>query len=58
MVDIYGMGALLYEMIYGFPPFYSSNTDKMFEDIMNKQLTFPSDVKISSELKVLLGFNL
>ena len=54
-VDFYGMGALLYEMIFGFPPFYTSNTNKMFQDIMQKQLTFPSEMKISSELKSLLS---
>ena len=56
-VDFYGMGALLYEMVFGFPPFYQQNTDKMFQDIMQKKLSFPSQIKISIELKQLLSFN-
>ena len=40
-VDYYGLGALLYEMIFGFPPFYSNNHTKMIGDILQKQVVFP-----------------
>ena len=33
-VDFYGLGCLLYEMIFGFPPYYNEKTNKMFIDII------------------------
>ncbi len=53
-VDYYGLGALLYEMMFGFPPFYSEDTSKMYRDIVEKRLTFPQSTKITQELASLL----
>ena len=30
MLDYYCLGALLYEFVVGFPPFYSHDKDKIF----------------------------
>jgi serine/threonine protein kinase len=37
-VDWWCMGAVLYEMVYGLPPFYSRNTTEMYQNILNKPL--------------------
>ena len=54
-VDYYGMGALLYEMVYGYPPFYTQDTNKMFKDILQKKVIYPDDIAISPDLKMLLS---
>ena len=29
-VDFYALGAFLYEMLYGLPPYYTTDRDEMF----------------------------
>ena len=37
-VDWWTLGAVLYEMLYGLPPFYSRETPVMYDAILNKPL--------------------
>lgn len=51
-VDWWSLGALLYEMITGLPPFYSNNRETMFEKIMRAELTFPTYISPVSVIYV------
>lgn len=48
------MGALLYELVTGLPPYYSTNQEEIYENIVNSEITFPSNVYLSIEIKNLL----
>ncbi|XP_077366723.1 serine/threonine-protein kinase Sgk1 isoform X2 [Festucalex cinctus] len=43
-VDWWCLGAVLYEMLYGLPPFYSRNTAEMYDNILNKPLQLKANI--------------
>lgn len=46
--DWWSFGVLMYELLFGYPPFYDKDQDKMFNLIQLGELKFPSDIKVSS----------
>ena len=41
-IDYYSLGALIYEMILGLPPHYTTDRDEMFRRIIEDPIKFPS----------------
>lgn len=54
-VDWWSLGTMLYEMLFGIPPFYSENQNEMYEKILSAPLEFPEEVEFSDEGKDLLS---
>jgi len=47
-VDWWCLGAVLYEMLYGLPPFYSKDTLEMYQNILNKPLRLRTNISIQA----------
>ena len=51
MADWWSYGTLVYEMLFGIPPFFCENVEKMYELITKAELRFPKKFKVSDEAK-------
>ena len=47
--DIYGIGCVLYEMLIGEPPYFDEDIEKLFDNIKNAKIKFPSFVSKNSK---------
>lgn len=55
MTDWWAFGILIFEMVYGSPPFYNRDHEKMFQDIVNRELFFDNiKTDVSDQCKNLI----
>ena len=52
--DWWSYGTLIFEMLFGIPPFFSENVEKMYEYITKAPLRFPKKIEVSDSAKDLL----
>lgn len=49
--DWWALGILIYEMLFGIPPFYSSNVQQMYRKAIREKVVFKKTVNVSDEAK-------
>lgn len=57
MSDWWSVGCILFEFLYGYPPFHGATPDEVFENILARRISWPDeeDFEVSSEAKDLMN---
>ncbi|KAI9730487.1 MAG: rim15, signal transduction response regulator [Claussenomyces sp. TS43310] len=57
MSDWWSVGCILFEFLYGYPPFHGSTPDQVFENILARRVSWPEEGEhdVSSEAKDLMN---
>lgn len=57
MSDWWSVGCILFEFLYGYPPFHAGTPDEVFENILARRISWPDDgdFDVSSEAKDLMN---
>ncbi|KAK4684867.1 serine/threonine-protein kinase RIM15, partial [Tremellales sp. Uapishka_1] len=54
-VDWWALGVVLYEFIYGFPPFHAETPEKVFDNVVSRRINWHEDeIEISAEARDLM----
>lgn len=57
MSDWWSVGCILFEFLFGYPPFHASTPDEVFENILARRISWPDedDIVVSSDAKDLMN---
>ena len=56
MSDWWSIGCILFEFLFGYPPFHAPNPDQVFENILARKIDWPTeDMGVSEEAKNLIN---
>ena len=57
MSDWWSVGCILFEFLYGYPPFHAGSPDEVFENILARRISWPdeNDFEVSQEAKDLMN---
>ena len=57
MSDWWSVGCILFEFLYGYPPFHAGTPDEVFENILARRISWPDDneCEVSPEAKDLMN---